>query len=299
MKLSSEPSKRIRGRMSIKNQNLKNLNRVRGALYGVAVGDALGAPLEFLSADEIEARHGRVREMIGGGWLFLKPGEVTDDTQMTLCVARGIVKNPANPIHEIRKNFSEWFEEGPVDVGNQCRLVLTCARQYGWDEAMDTALARLGDRIDGNGALMRTIYPPLYYGLGHTSKTAEIAQITHPGKVSTELCVEYGDLVARYILAGLQSGKECLRFERRACPTGYVRDSYNVALECFSDTYSFEDGLITAVNRGGDADTIGAIFGGIAGAYYGYDAIPQRWLSCLDEDLCTELAQLANIAYDA
>lgn len=261
---------------------MKNENRVRGALYGVAVGDALGAPLEFLLESEISERYGRVTEMLGGGWLHLQPGEVTDDTQMTLCVARGIVENPGNPCDAIQKNFMEWYEAGPADVGNQCRTVLSAAKHYGWARAGEMSMRSLGDRVEGNGALMRTIYPPLYYGKDHAKKTSAIARITHPGPISTNLCIEYCDLVARYILEDERPGKEPLRFERGAQPTGYVLDSYNVALECFADTDSFEEGLIMTVNRGGDADTIGAIYGGLAGAYYGFHEIPRRWVDSLD-----------------
>lgn len=267
----------------------KDMDRVRGALYGVAVGDALGAPLEFMSAEEIKAQHGCVREMIGGGWLHLKPGEVTDDTQMTLCVARGIVERPEDPIDAIARNFMEWFDAGPADVGNLCRAVLSAAKRYGWDRVREMSLSAFGDRVEGNGALMRTIYTPLYYGTEHARWTRAIAQITHPGPISTNLCVEYCDLIARYIRGGDRPGKEPLRFERGSQPTGFVLHSFNVALECFADTDSFEEGLITAVNRGGDADTIGAIYGGLAGAYYGFHQIPSRWVDSLDPDTRREL----------
>ena len=88
-------------------------DRVRGALYGVAIGDAMGGPLEFLDANEIKMRYGQVREMIGGGWLNLKPGEVTDDTQMTLCVAEGILENPNDPVQTIGRRFIEWYGSKP------------------------------------------------------------------------------------------------------------------------------------------------------------------------------------------
>lgn len=275
----------------------KDLDRVRGALYGVAVGDALGAPLEFLSESEITERYERVTEMLGGGWLHLEPGEVTDDTQMTLCVARGIVENPGNPCDAIQKNFMEWFESCPADVGNQCRAVLSAAKHYGWARAGEMSMRSLGDRVEGNGALMRTIYSPLYYGMDHAKKTSAIARITHPGPISTNLCLDYCDLVARYILEDDQPSKEPLRFERGARSKGYVLDSYNVALECFADTNSFEDGLIMAVNKGDDADTNGAIYGGLAGAFYGFASIPGRWVDALSKALKEELDTLAETAY--
>ena len=83
-------------------------NRIRGTLFGVAVGDALGAPAEFLNADEIKNTYGTLRDMVGGGWLDVRPGEVTDDTQMTLAVAHGITEKPDNPIPAIGRRFIEW-----------------------------------------------------------------------------------------------------------------------------------------------------------------------------------------------
>jgi len=65
--------------------------RARAALLGLAIGDALGATVEFMTAGEIQATYGKLRKMVGGGWLRLRPGQVTDDTQMSLCVARSIV----------------------------------------------------------------------------------------------------------------------------------------------------------------------------------------------------------------
>ena len=89
---------------------------IRGAMFGVAVGDALGAPLEFMSAKSIQQQHGTVRDMIGGGWLNVLPGEVTDDTQMTLAVAHGIVDSPRDPIEAIGRYFVKWYNSSPKDV---------------------------------------------------------------------------------------------------------------------------------------------------------------------------------------
>lgn len=73
-------------------------DKISGALYGVAVGDALGGPLEFMATEQIAQRYGLVTEMIGGGWLNLRPSETTDDTAMTMAVAEGIMESPAHPI---------------------------------------------------------------------------------------------------------------------------------------------------------------------------------------------------------
>ncbi len=100
----------------MKKINEKQLDRIRGALYGVAVGDALGGPLEFMSDRQICDAYGRVTDMIGGGWLNLKPGEVTDDTQMTLCVARGILDalegdNGLDLVASVGQQFIAWADE--------------------------------------------------------------------------------------------------------------------------------------------------------------------------------------------
>jgi ADP-ribosyl-[dinitrogen reductase] hydrolase len=152
--------------------NKGTADRIRGALYGVACGDALGAPLEFLNAESIWQQHGYVREMIGGGWLNVKPGEVTDDTQMTVAVARGIVEQPHDPIPAIGRHFVEWYASRPKDVGATCSSAISKAVSSASDKEAPTA----GDWIDaalwtdqimggksaGNGSLMRTAYIGLY-----------------------------------------------------------------------------------------------------------------------------------------
>ena len=88
---------------------MDKLNRIKGALYGAAVGDALGAPLEFMPQEQIKAQFGTVRDMIGGGWLKTAPGEGTDETALMLATAYGIMKQPENPFGEIGKKFSCHF----------------------------------------------------------------------------------------------------------------------------------------------------------------------------------------------
>ena len=271
-------------------------DRIRGALYGVAIGDALGGPLEFMSAAEIRQKHGRVTEMIGGGWLSLKPGETTDDTAMTLAVAEGILENPRDPYQAIGRRFIEWYRSGPKDIGNACRSSIQNAIDNGgdWWEAAHQTQARQRYPVEGNGALMRTIYPALYYTDKHDRQlyARGIALMTHAGKESTDLCEQYVEEVHATI-------KGEILFWRLPIskPTGYVVDSYNVAVNSITNNINFEESLIEAVNRGGDADTIGAICGGLAGAMYGYSSIPERWIIFLNEDLRKQLDRLAEAAY--
>ena len=120
----------------MKKINEKQLDRIRGALYGVAVGDALGGPLEFMSDRQIRDAYGRVTDMIGGGWLNLKPGEVTDDTQMTLCVARGILDalegdNGLDLVASVGQQFIAWADSKPKDIGGACSHSIAIAKGLG------------------------------------------------------------------------------------------------------------------------------------------------------------------------
>lgn len=299
-------------------------NAIKGALYGVAVGDALGAPLEFMTAGQIANQHGEVTEMIGGGWLRVKPGEVTDDTQMTLAVAEGIIEEPGNPIEAIGERFIAWARSGPKDIGGTCsRSIYGAAREgvkrpteAAWFNASkDTAKAN-GRRSGGNGALMRTVYPGLYYQgrLMAVETATAIAQMTHWDDESNEACELYTDMIhllteavykqpearSRIIdetLQGTRYQLDRLRHEKGDPePTGYVVDSMECALAAFYSTNSFEDAIVEAANMGGDADTIAAITGGLAGAYYGYDAIPERWINELAPEVRERLDRLAEAA---
>lgn len=99
-------------------------NQVSGAMFGLAVGDALGGPTEFLTQERITAQYGYVTEMIGGGINMLSPGETTDDTAMTLAVAKGILKKPNDPIEAIGTEFLRWNQTDPKDIGMTIRYTL-------------------------------------------------------------------------------------------------------------------------------------------------------------------------------
>ena len=289
---------------------MKNLDRVKGALYGVAVGDAMGAPLEFMSAGEIKAKHGGepVREMLAGGWLNVEPGEITDDTQMTLAVAFGIAENPEDPVPAIGKRFVEWYDSRPKDIGNTCRSAIRQAKRDHADTREAWLTAGLltskmnGGRSGGNGALMRTIYTGLFYeGEAVDTHTRDIAEMTHHDEISTEICVFYANLVQGAILDADFSTCQYIThwLEENAMPerpSGWVKDSMNCALKSVSEKKSFEEAVVRAVNLGGDADTIGAITGGLAGALHGFQSIPTRWIEKLDREVKRQLDELAKLA---
>lgn len=275
-------------------------NRIKGALYGVAIGDALGGPLEFMSKEQIKRKHGTVTEMIGGGWLNLAPGEVTDDTQMTVAVIDGILQNPEKPIEAIGRNFIQWYKSGPKDIGGTCSRAINEAMRRGGDSPTYDNWMAAGQEVRrqsngmnaGNGALMRTIYPALYYTDPKQAQTISvlIGNMTHFNDVSMASCDLYVDIVHKLIagdteVARKKIGSTVTTLKGHRNPTGYVLDSLVYALTATTETASFDDAVIWAVNQGGDADTIGAIAGGLAGAIYGYEAIPQRWIDALSPDI--------------
>lgn len=282
------------------------LNRIKGALYGVAIGDALGGPLEFMTAEGIHKKHGTVTEMIGGGWLNLYPGETTDDTAMTLAVAQGIAENPADPLPAIGRRFIDWYKSGPKDIGGTCAMAIEKVMRmnsntaYAWLHAGVYVKQQLGDKNAGNGALMRTVYTGLFYAdpKERAIMTEKIGSMTHRNETSSDICIIYADAVHKALFGGHPAYTLLRDLNRSTDPTGYVLDSMCNATQAICSTETFEEAIIDAVNRGGDADTIGAITGGLAGAWYGYNNIPDRWIHAMAPELQEELNRLAEIAYN-
>lgn len=279
------------------------LDRARATLFGVAVGDALGATTEFMTPAEIRDRYGVHREIVGGGWLKLSPGQVTDDTEMTLCVARGIVGSGRWSLGTIADRFARWLSGGPADVGATCRRGIEEYREKGRLEAPPD------ERGAGNGAAMR-VAPVALYTLGDeellSRLAVEQARITHHHPLSDAACVSVGKMIQRGLIGAplpvLRATAEELAARHPEFrlegydgeSSAYVVDTLRTVFDAFFSTDSFEDCVVKTVNRGGDADTTGSIAGAIAGARYGFDAIPRRWLQALDPNLREELSALAE-----
>lgn len=292
-----------------------NFDRIKGALYGVAVGDALGGPLEFMSRATVRMAYPNpLREMVGGGWLKLRPGETTDDTAMSLCVAEGILAAaPASAdddalAQEIGARFVRWLDSNPPDVGATCRAAILRAQAnlrtmqplQAWYRAADS----LGQNQDGNGALMRCVYPGLWYTSAQAVQHAAVMQshMTHSGELSATCCSWYATVIWLYTLGGVEPVlSHCpvpvTPVSADWAPSGYVADTLHAAMLAMKQP-DFEATLVAAVNYGGDADTVGAIAGGLAGAKYGYAAIPARWVQALDPALRAQLDALARQACD-
>ena len=279
------------------------VDRARAALFGVAVGDALGATAEFMTPAQIRDRYGVLREIVGGGWLKLSPGQVTDDTDMTLCVARGIVGSGRWDLAPIADRFARWLSGNPADVGATCRRGIEEYIGKGRLEAPPD------ERGAGNGAAMR-VAPVALYTLGNeellSRLAVEQAHITHHNPLSDAACVSVGRMIQRGLLGApprdvRAAAEELCARHPEFCLEGYdgnssayVVDTLRTVFDAFFSTDTFEDCVVKTVNRGGDADTTGSIAGAIAGARYGVSAIPQRWLQALAPDLREELSALAE-----
>jgi ADP-ribosyl-[dinitrogen reductase] hydrolase len=279
------------------------LSRARGAFIGMAIGDALGAPAEFLTRGEIRDKYGVLKEMSGGGWLRLKPGQVTDDTEMSLCIARAITTAGGWSLTGIADNLATWLKSKPVDVGDTCRRGI---RNYMLKGALETPP---NEWDGGNGAAMRML-PVGLFTLGDAplleSCTLQQAHLTHNHALSDAASIYIGRLLHLAL-----TGRSMNRMRREAeqliaqypnfgfdpykgLATGYVVDTMQTVFHCFFRSRSFEWCLIETVNQGGDADTTGAIAGALAGAYYGEENIPARWLKKLDKKLLAEIIELAE-----
>ncbi|MBI1921894.1 MAG: ADP-ribosyl-[dinitrogen reductase] hydrolase [Geobacter sp.] len=278
-------------------------SRAKAAFIGLAIGDSLGAPVEFMTASEIRAEYGILQEIVGGGWLRLKPGQVTDDTEMSLCIARALAAGGGWDLKGIGDNFAAWLKSRPVDVGDTCRRGI---RNYMLNGVMETPFNQWDA---GNGAVMRML-PVALYTLGDDALlekcAVEQARITHNHPFSDAACIFFGRLVHLAILGysrnrirreleGLFSVSDNFRFDNyRGLATGYVVDTMQTVMHYFFRSRDFEECLVSTVNQGGDADTTGAIAGALAGAFYGMDEIPKRWIKRMDRRVIDEVSLLAE-----
>lgn len=274
-------------------------DRARGVLLGLAVGDALGASVEFSPRGTFPP----VTDMVGGGPFGLQPGQWTDDTSMALCLAVSLVEREGFDPHDQMTRYLRWWQEGYpsstgtcFDIGNTVRRALSRYRETG-----DPFAGPTDPHSAGNGCIMRLAPIPLFFypdleAAAHFA--AESARTTH----GAQECLDASRLFARMLvraLAGaskeevlladrdtfqgrpnivaLARGEYLEKPEEAIVGSGYVVRSLEAALWCFAHTNSFREAVLKAVNLGDDADTTGAVCGQIAGAFYGLAGIPTAW----------------------
>ena len=284
----------IRRRVTLPPGEAPSLDRGIAAYLGLAIGDALGATVEFLTPNEIRHQHGVHREITGGGWLRLKAGRVTDDTTMSLALGESILTHGSVDAQAAAEAFDAWMRAKPVDIGNTVRRNLIAFRKTGSPEAPAS------EHDAGNGAAMRLL-PVALACYGQPEKTTIFASraqahVTHHNELSDAACETLIFMVHDFLdgraasevqrerADALVSRHRVFAYDRKRSenPSGYIVDTLQAVFQSLFSTGSFEDCLIDVVNRGGDADTTGAIVGMLAGARYGLEAIPPRWLKDLD-----------------
>jgi len=280
-------------------------DRAVAAYLGLAIGDALGATVEFMTPREIASEYGLHDRIRGGGWLKLPKGRVTDDTEMALALGEAILERGAVEAPAVADAFDRWMRRKPVDIGNTVRRGLIEYRRSG------QSAVPLNEFDAGNGACMRVL-PVALATLGAGSDTVRLAtetqsHVTHNNPLSDAgtLCVV--QMIQAALLGadrlellhgpvkGLVTAQGKFNFRRRRAenPSGYIVDTLKAVFQGLFDTDNFEEALVETVNRGGDADTTGAIVGMIAGACFGTDAIPLRWLEAVDPETMRQCKEQA------
>ncbi len=304
---------------------IERRDRFRGALAGLAVGDAVGTPLEFTQPGSFVP----LTDMVGGGPFRLKPGQWTDDTSMALCLAESLVACDDFDPNDQMQRYVRWWKEGYLsctgtcfDIGGTVRAALARFVQSGqpYSGAVDPHSA-------GNGSLMRLAPVAMRYAASPQSAIAragDSSRTTHGAAEAVDACRYFAGLLVgaldgadketllspmycpvpglweREALAPKIAAIAAGSFREKQPPeirgTGYVVDALEAALWAFHGTDNFRDACLAAANLGQDADTTAAICGQIAGAFYGYAAIPAAWREQLA--MGERIVELADLLHD-
>src|SRR3954468_1555351 len=293
-----------------------------GALVGLAVGDALGAPVEGVSGDDLGGKH---TEMTGGGLYGLRPGQGTGDTEMTLRLATSLVEVGGYDADRALASYIGWYRTDPPGMSDHMRQVLGSV-EGGSDayRATSTAHFDAGANV-GNGAVARaTPIGIAFAGREDALRDANLADaaLTHFDPLPGKVALLHNQVVSWTLTGGpslvfaelkdpewLDDRIEDVVIPATAGVLGYATllskeepgsalASIAIGLAAFFNAESFEQGLVWAVNLGGDTDTNGAVTGALLGARLGVGAIPERWLSVLDrrEEIESTGRQLAALA---
>ncbi|AMD17222.1 ADP-ribosylglycohydrolase [Methanobrevibacter sp. YE315] len=277
--------------------------KVKDGICGFVIGDALGVPVEFTRKEELDKDP--VTGMREYGTYNQPAGTWSDDTSMTLATMESIVNKKAIDYDDMMGEFLEWYlndkytQNGLFDIGITTSSALE-NYHYHDTPALESGLS--GERDNGNGSLMRIL--PLAYMKNIDYETIEkVSALTHAHERSRIACVLYVEIaksilendleIQEHIANSCEKIKEYYKdsselehFERifnddldYVESSGYVIKTLECVIHCMQTTSNYRDAVLKAVNLGRDTDTVGAICGGLAGIYYGYDEIPIDWLN--------------------
>jgi ADP-ribosyl-[dinitrogen reductase] hydrolase len=306
---------------------MQQIERYRGCLLGLATGDAVGTTLEFRSPGTFTP----ISDMVGGGPFRLQPGQWTDDTSMALCLAESLIEQKGFvPTHQLEK-YLKWYREGHLSSTGRCFDIgnTTHSALLQFERTREPYCGSTNPRSAGNGSIMRLAPVPLFFAQNPEAaieKSGESSRTTHGAATAVDACRYLGALLVGAVngvsreellsnhyspipgyweenplveeIAEIAAGS----FKHREPPEiqgkGYVVQSLEAALWAFDRSHSFEEGCLLAVNLGDDADTTGAVYGQLAGAFYGEQGIPESWREQLaHRDLIESFAaQLFSLA---
>ena len=300
-----------------------NQDRAIGAMMGLAIGDAMGMPVEFCPRGKFDP----VTEYRAGGPFKLQAGQWTDDTAMSLCIASSLIEcNGFDAAHQM-KQYSRWIDDGYLSCTGKAvgigQTILKAMIRY--HKTQDPIQGDTNPRRSGNGCIMRLAPVPIYYS--HDAALAihnsiQSATTTHGSEMCLQATGFFGGMIWGALngaskeellsdgyspvkdyyqqhplcdeLRSLARGDYKAKHADKVESTGFVIGALEAALWSFCHTDTYAEGLLKAVNLGGDADTVGAIYGQLAGAYYGLDSIPIKWMRGLASNekigaICNEL----------
>lgn len=302
-----------------------NKQIIQDGIYGLIIGDALGVPYEFKSPQELQKNP--VTDMIGYGTWGQPLGTWSDDTALTLATMNSIIKNNGNiNLDHMMKEYVKWITQGdymqnqgiePFDYGNTTSNAI-----LNYIDGMDVYNCGLTDEYsNGNGSLMRML--PLAFLDTDYQTIAEVSGLTHAHMRCQIGCNLYVEIAKQIIQGGedtfcdyvskasekiidyYRNEKE-LEYYHRIFEVDYtdgvtgkthIVDTLESAIYSIRVAEDYRSSVLTAVNIGNDTDTVGAVCGGLAGLYYGYDDIPSEWISNvynkkIVEDICENYSQI-------
>jgi ADP-ribosylglycohydrolase len=306
---------------------MEQLERYRGALLGLAAGDALGTTLEFSPPGSFTP----VDDIGGGGPFALQPGQWSDDTSMALCLAESLIERQGFDADHQMKTYCRWWRDGRWSCKGYCFDIgiTTSGALRRYESTGDPFSGSTDPHSAGNGSIMRLAPVPLAFATDPRdaiAKAADSSRTTHGALECVDACRFYAAMIVG-ALHGL--GKEELlapnyspvpglwdeaplapkiaeiaagSYKHRDPPeirgSGYVVASLEAALWAFHRTDDFRTGALMAVNLGDDSDTTGAVYGQIAGAFYGEGGIPVEWRAkvAMREQIEEMAGQLLHLA---
>ena len=305
------------------------MNSIKDGIFGSAVGDALGVPIEFTA--RVSDKSKKLRDMVGYGSHHVPAGTWSDDTSMTLATLDSIQEKKGIDYTDIMNKFIEWYDNAKYtatdevfDIGNA-----TASALYSYKSSNIAPIECGGksERSNGNGSLMRFLPIAEYLSYSNLPEAEEVqivknsSALTHGHEISMLGCYIY-----TVFIKSLNKGNDKYQAYRDVCSSdyskyfsqetiskysrildgnldklyemdikssGYVISTLEASLWCTLKTDSYEESIVEAINLGSDTDTVGAVTGSITGKIYGYDNIPDRWISKLRkadylEELCNK-----------